>query len=173
MAVIPPTSPEFTIRPALFPTELRTTQSLFSGYAASLGIDLTFQNFDHELSTLPGLYTPPSGCLFLAFVPSVAEAVGCVALRPLPNSKSEKRICEMKRLYTLPKARGLGIGRALAERVLEEARDLGYVEVRLDTLDSMVGAKRLYESLGFREIEAYYKTPLGGTIFLGREVGRK
>lgn len=159
-------SKHFTITKVSTPEDLTATITLFEAYATSLGIDLTFQDFATEMASMPGKYSPPTGTLLLARTASNNEAVGCVGLRPL----SDDGIAEMKRLFVDPAGRGLGIGKALAERVIQEAKALGYRAIRLDTLPSMVSAQALYKSLGFREIEAYYRTPLEGTVFLGLQL---
>lgn len=141
--------------------DVAAAAALIRDYAASLPVDLAYQDFEAEMAGLPGAYAPPSGALLLARR-ARGEALGCVALRPLSPG-----LCEVKRLYVAPPARGLGMGRALADAVLSEARLLGYSGVRLDTLPSMRGALALYRSLGFREIAPYYATPVAGTIFLG------
>jgi GNAT superfamily N-acetyltransferase len=157
-----------TIRYAATLSDLAIIRTLFTAYASSLGVDLSFQNFSAELSSLPGLYAPPTGALLLA-VTSTDEAVGCIGLRPLSSCPSTK-VCEIKRLYCNPSSRGLGIGRALVERVIKEAEDMGYEEMRLDTLAQMEGARKLYASLGFEEMNAYYETPLE-TKFLRKKLG--
>jgi ribosomal protein S18 acetylase RimI-like enzyme len=163
-------TPISTIRYAATPSDLAIIRTLFTAYASSLGVDLSFQNFNSELSSLPGLYAPPTGALLLA-VTSTDEAVGCVGLRPL-SSCTPTKICEMKRLYCTPSSRGVGIGRALVERVIKEAEDMGYEEMRLDTLAHMDEARKLYASLGFEEMNAYYETPLEEeTKFLRKKLG--
>ena len=139
--------------------QIATARMLFKEYEASLGIELTFQGFAREVAELPGAYAPPAGRLLLAT--GGAEPAGCVALRPL-----EGGICEMKRLYVRPTARGARLGRRLAETVIREARAIGYARMRLDTLPSMKEAFALYQTLGFREIAPYYKTPVVGTRFM-------
>lgn len=147
--------------------------ALFREYAASLQLDLSFQDFESELATLPGDYAPPSGRLFLAILaepvsgPSVqtqsldcTNAAGCVALR-----RFEDEIGEMKRLYVRPKARGLGVGRNLALTAISAAREIGYRRMRLDTLPQMGHAQALYHALGFREIPPYRYNPVPGTRY--------
>jgi putative acetyltransferase len=142
---------------------LEAVRKLFQEYASSLGISLDFQNFDEELVALPGDYRPPAGRLLLARW--VGEPAGCVALRMIDGP-----ICEMKRLYTRPKFRRLGIARALCEGVIAEARRIGYQDMRLDTLPSMEAAKAMYFSFGFREIAPYCYNPIAGAMFLELEL---
>jgi ribosomal protein S18 acetylase RimI-like enzyme len=146
------------IRQAETDADLRAAHDLFTEYADSLGIDLSFQDFDRELDELPGAYAPPQGRLMLAL--SDEEAAGCVALRDLGDG-----VCEMKRLYVRPALRGRGLGRLLAEAVIAEARIAGYGVMRLDTLPSMAQAIPLYRSVGFREIEPYRFNPVEGATF--------
>jgi ribosomal protein S18 acetylase RimI-like enzyme len=152
----------FTIAQAHSADDLNSIKTLFQAYVVGLGLDISFQNFDHELASLPGKYAPPSGALLLAKSASTGEAIGCVGLRPLQPEGT----CEMKRLYVSPKGRGTGVGRALAEAVVAEAKRLGYGRMVLDTLGSMTTPLKLYRGLGFRDIEPYYHNPLGDVIFL-------
>ena len=149
----------FDIVPATSADQIATARQLFQEYEASLGIELTFQAFAQEVAALPGAYAPPAGRLFLAT--DGLEPGGCVALRPLGAS-----LCEMKRLYVRPAARGARLGRRLAETVIHEARAIGYTRMRLDTLPSMKEAFALYQTLGFREIVPYYDNPIVGTRFM-------
>ncbi|MGD0552378.1 MAG: GNAT family N-acetyltransferase [Sedimentisphaerales bacterium] len=138
---------------------LEVVRKLFEEYRSSLPFDLCFQNFDEELANLPGEYATPTGCLLLAMYQN--EAAGCVALRRI-----DKKICEMKRLFVRPQFRRRGIGRALAEAVIERAKRAGYKQIRLDTAPTMGAARGLYESLGFEKIEAYRYNPLEGVVFM-------
>jgi ribosomal protein S18 acetylase RimI-like enzyme len=139
--------------------DLLEVRNLFQEYGASLEIDLDFQGFDEELAGLPGEYVPPHGCLFIGLWNG--QTAGCVALR-----KFRLTICEMKRLYTKPQFRGLGIGRTLCEAVIDRARQIGYKSMRLDTLPSMKSARALYSSLGFKETEPYRYNPVEGASFM-------
>ena len=141
----------------------QSARELFIQYADSLGFDLEFQGFSRELAELPGDYKSPAGCMLLA---ETADGyAGCVALRPLQNN-----ICEMKRLFVIPKYQGCGIGRALAEAVIGDARKQGYQRMRLDTVESMKAAQGLYFSLGFKTIEAYCHNPLDNPTFMELEL---
>ncbi|KAJ6018297.1 hypothetical protein N7451_001676 [Penicillium sp. IBT 35674x] len=173
-----------SIEPAQFPRDIDATHSLLSGYASSLGIDLTFQSFQDELDSLPGMYdASQGGALLIArahrdlpqyqTISSVsppsspsphAPVVGCVALR-----RSSNNWCEMKRLYVLPEARGLRLGDKLVVAIMEKAKSLGYSGIRLDTLPEMIAAQRLYRRYGFVEIDSYYDSPIEATIFMGCE----
>jgi GNAT superfamily N-acetyltransferase len=150
------------IAPATTPEDIAAAAGLVRVYAASLPVDLGYQDFEAEVAGLPGAYAPPRGALILARNEAGAP-IGCGAIRPL-----SPEIAEMKRLYVVPSARGTGLGRALAEALIAESARLGYGTLRLDTLPSMAGALALYRTLGFREIPAYYQTPVAGTVFLER-----
>ena len=134
---------------------------LFGEYAATLGVDLSYQDFAAEVANLPGKYAPPAGELLLA-VGEGGEPLGCVAVRPLGEGR-----CEMKRLYVPSAARGLGVGKALVEAIILAAAKIGYREMWLDTLPEMTTALALYRRAGFTPIASYYTTPVEGTVFLG------
>ncbi len=140
--------------------DIKHARSLFEEYAAGLGVSLCFQNFDQEVANLPGDYAPPSGRLLLARVGD--EVAGCIALRRLDDS-----ICEMKRLYIRPGSRGKGLGGKMVDAILNEAKMIGYSKMRLDTMPGkMDEAIKLYRSIGFKEIPAYYDTPFGDTLYM-------
>ncbi len=145
------------------PDDLAATQQIFTEYATQLGIDLCFQNFEAELASLPGEYSPPRGALLLALVDG--EVAGCGGLRPL-DSVDYPNAAEMKRLYVRKAFRRLGLGRQLAEALLDAARMAGYYSVLLDTLDDMESARALYTDLGFADIPPYYHNPLAGSHYL-------
>lgn len=146
---------------------IEQARELLREYAASLAIDLCFQNFEAELASLPGEYAPPSGQLLLAFVDSALA--GCGGLRAL-NDVDYANACEMKRLYVRPALRRFGLGRVLAEALLDEARRAGYSVMLLDTLDEMESARGLYATLGFEEIAPYYFNPIPGAHYLKAEL---
>ena len=145
------------------PDDRAEVRAMLQEYVAWIGLDLAFQEIDAELDGLPGDYAPPHGALLVATDDD--RRVGMIALRPL-----EGRVCEMKRLYVRPEARGSGLARQLVERLFGEARRLNYVEIRLDTLPMMSDAQALYEALGFVDIPPYYETPITGTRFMGRVI---
>lgn len=155
-----------TIRIASSAADIELARTLFREYAAWLDVDLCFQGFEAELASLPAKYAAPEGSLLLAF--EDGAPTGCIALRPLAEG-----VCEMKRLYVRPAFRGRGIGRALAERLLEDARRIGYRVMRLDTLDKLNEAMALYESMGFRRVVPYYENPLPGVVFWEKELEKK
>jgi len=152
----------FAIAQAHSAEDLHSTRALFQAYAIGLGLDISFQDFENELATLPGKYAPTSGALLLAKSTSRGKAIGCVGLRPLQPEGT----CEMKRLYVSPEGRGTGVGKALAEAVIAEAKRLGYERLVLDTLGSMTTPLKLYRGLGFKDIEPYYHNPLEDVVFL-------
>lgn len=139
--------------------ELEQVRILFAEYTDSLDFDLGFQNFKEELANLPGDYVRPTGCLLLAIYKG--QTVGCVGLRKLSDG-----VCEMKRLYVREQFRGLGLGRALAEAVIDESRKIGYNNMRLDTVPSMDAARTLYVSLGFKQTSSYRYNPIEGAVFM-------
>jgi len=175
----------FTITRVRSQDDLTATCNLFMTYAESLGIDLTFQTFSTEMAEMPGKYALPWGELLLARSElNGGVAMGCVGLRPLflsspsrqdnnNDNGEEWNVCEMKRLYVAPSGRGLGLGTTLLNICLEIAVELGYHEIRLDTLSTMTSAIRLYEGAGFERIPRYYDTPLQDTVFLGKKLERK
>jgi putative acetyltransferase len=153
-------NPRLTLRQAESPAQIAQARELFLEYADSLGFSLCFQSFDQELAGLPGDYAPPDGRLLIAEYRG--QLAGCVALHKL-----EAEICEMKRLYLRPQLRGRGVGRALAEAVIEEARAIGYRKMRLDTVEPvMPNAVAMYRRLGFAEIAPYRANPIAGALYM-------
>jgi ribosomal protein S18 acetylase RimI-like enzyme len=145
---------------AASPEHVEQVRTLFLEYAKSLSFSLCFQSFDEEVKNLPGNYASPSGRLYLSLLDS--RPAGCIALRKL-----DEDICEMKRLYVRPEARGHGLGRILTERVIAAAREIGYKRMRLDTIaSSMKEAVELYRRLGFKEIAPYTKNPIEGALYM-------
>jgi GNAT superfamily N-acetyltransferase len=156
--------PPVTFAQAESPEQIAQACELFLEYARSLGFSLCFQNFDKELAELPGDYAAPAGRLLLA--ECKGEIAGCVALHKL-----EPGICEMKRLYLRPQFRGHGLGRVLAERIIAEARQIGYQRMRLDTVEPvMKDAVAMYRKLGFKEIAPYCANPMAGAIYMELEL---
>ena len=145
------------------PEELDALRAILRDYAAALGVDLCFQGFDVELANLPGAYIAPRGALLTAIFNGTLA--GCCALRPL-NNVDYPNACEMKRLFVRPKFRGLGIGRLLAEAILDAARQVGYTNLLLDTLSDMETARALYHDLGFEDVPPYYHNPISGSHYL-------
>jgi ribosomal protein S18 acetylase RimI-like enzyme len=140
--------------------DIQHARTLFKEYEAWLQVDLCFQSFEKELAELPGKYAPPAGRLLLAV--GNGKLVGCVALRKIGEGT-----CEIKRLYLRQGFRGLGLGRQLAETIINAAKEIGYERMRLDTLPpKMDDAIKLYRSLGFKEIEPYYNNPVPGAKFM-------
>ncbi len=149
------------------PELLDVTRGLFREYALSLSVDLCFQNFEAELAHLPGEYAAPGGHLLLAFVDG--QAAGCGGFRALPDV-DHANACEMKRLFVRPAFRRFGLGRILAQRLMDEARGSAYSAMLLDTLDDMEAARSLYASLGFEETAPYYFNPIPGAHYLKAEL---
>lgn len=139
-------------------TEIEEVRKLFREYEALLDVDLCFQSFEEELAGLPGKYSCPSGDLLIGLYGK--RTVGCVALRRIDDG-----VCEMKRLFVEPEARGTGLGRRLAQEIIVVAQNLGYSTMRLDTLDILKAAMHLYETLGFRRTKPYYENPLHGVVY--------
>jgi GNAT superfamily N-acetyltransferase len=152
---------DFLIAPARSTTELISAAALFRAYAAALPVDLAPQGFSRELDSLPGVYGPPGGELLLA--KRGDHVLGCIALKALAPG-----VAEIKRLFVRPQARGLGVGKALVAAVIAIAKELGYGEVKLDTLDRMQGAIALYTAMGFAPIPAYGSHPYPGLVTLGK-----
>src|SRR5215831_15846981 len=151
---------DFSFAQAESASQIAQARELFLEYAKSLGFSLCFQNFDQELANLPGDYSPPDGRLLLAQYHG--QFAGCVALHKLADG-----ICEMKRLYLRPDFRGKGLGRALADRIIAEAREIGYQRMRLDTVEPvMKDAVAMYRRIGFREILPYCNNPVAGALYM-------
>jgi putative acetyltransferase len=161
------TAPIELLTPAT-PALLDAARAIFREYAASLDVDLCFQNFEAELAGLPGEYAAPAGALLLARVGG--QVAGCGALRAL-RDVDYANACEMKRLFVRPAFRRLGLGRRLAQALFDRALQAGYSTLLLDTLDDMEAARELYVSLGFEEIPPYYFNPIPGAHYLKAELG--
>ena len=179
------------IRPA-GPGDWDTVRALFREYLSELNVDLDFQYVEEELAALPGPYAAPHGAVLLAVLeeddslrpgedsprpgeqerpdPALARAVGVVAVKPLPDTDEGERVCEMKRLFVRPAARGRGIGHDLARAIIDASREMGYDRMRLDTVASMHAARSVYQSLGFEERSAYYNNPLADVVYYERAI---
>ena len=158
-------NPPFRISPARTSKEVEAVTELFADYAAALPTDLHYQDFSSELANLPGKYVPPEGELLVAW-DDRDRAVGCIGMRPLDYTNR----CEMKRLYVVPEARSLGLGKTLTEAIITVARSRGYSELVLDTLPTMETAANLYRRLGFRRVNAYYRPTPAGTLFMALDL---
>jgi putative acetyltransferase len=157
---VPSVVKSLTFAQAESPPQIAQARELFLEYAQSLGFSLCFQSFDRELAELPGDYAPPFGCLLLAEFD--AQLAGCVALHRLDDA-----ICEMKRLYLRLQFRGQGLGRLLAEKIIAEARQIGYERMRLDTVEPvMKDAVAMYRRFGFKDIAPYRPNPNPGVLYL-------
>jgi GNAT superfamily N-acetyltransferase len=154
---------EIRITEAVWPEDRAPIARLIREYVETLEADISFQDFENESTSLPGKYARPEGVVLIAW--TADEAVGIVAYRPL-----ERRICEMKRLYVLPRFRGTGLGRLLVEELVRDARSHGYRRMVLDTLPSMRSAQAVYTAMGFRPIPAYYDNPLPGVIYMALDL---
>jgi putative acetyltransferase len=163
-----PQRPRIELQTPATPGDFDATREIFREYAASLGIDLCFQNFEAELAALPGDYAAPRGGLLLARVDGAVAA--CGAFRPIADV-DYANACEMKRLYVRPGSRQLGLGRLLAQALIEAATRAGYSAMLLDTLDDMEAARSLYATLGFEEIPPYYFNPIPGAHYLKVQLG--
>lgn len=160
-------TPEIQLLPPDSPQALDATRAIFREYAATLEVDLCFQGFEAELASLPGDYAAPAGALLLAYVDG--EVAGCGGYRPLPEC-DYPNACEMKRLFVRRAFRRFGLGRTLAEALIDSARRAGYSCMLLDTLDDMEAARGLYGALGFAEIPPYYFNPIPGAHYLKVEL---
>ncbi len=160
-----PASSTIDVAPARVPDDIEIVRELFAEYIDGLGIDLSFQDVAAELEQLPGKYAPPWGVILLAR-DGAGAALGCVALR----AWSRAGVCEIKRLYVRPAARGQALGRRLAEAVIAWAIQAGYARVLLDTLASMHAARQLYAALGFHPVAPYYDNPVPGTLYMALEL---
>jgi GNAT superfamily N-acetyltransferase len=156
-------TPEIRLLVADTPAFIDAARTLFREYAASLDIDLCFQGFERELAELPGDYAAPHGALLLAFVDE--ELAGCGAFRALADV-DYANACEMKRLYVRRAFRRFGLGRLLAQALLDRAAETGYSTMLLDTLDDMEAARGLYATLGFEDVPPYYYNPIPGAHYL-------
>jgi GNAT superfamily N-acetyltransferase len=156
---------QISIVPVETEEDLAHVRRLFRAYVDWLGIDLSYQGFEEELAGLPGKYAPPEGALFLG-KDCEGAILGCVGLRAF----GEDGACEMKRLYVLPEGRGQGVGGALVEAVVKAAETAGYSDMLLDTLPSMTGAIKLYKAAGFKQVGAYYETPVTETVFFKKQL---
>jgi ribosomal protein S18 acetylase RimI-like enzyme len=155
--------PQIELLTPATPELVAAARAIFREYAAELGVDLCFQNFDAELAALPGGYTPPQGALLLALVDGAVA--GCGAMRALPDA-DDANACEMKRLYVRRPFRRFGLGRLMAQALMERAVEAGYSSMLLDTFHDMEAARGLYASLGFEEIPPYYFNPIPGAHYL-------
>jgi putative acetyltransferase len=144
-------------------TDFEQGKILFREYVLSLGVDLSFQDFEKELETIDRQYHAPDGGLLLAFKDQ--QPAGCAGVR-----KSDEGIAELKRMYVRADYRGYNIGGGLLKLSLQLATELGYKKIRLDTLRDMTRARALYQSFGFYEIPPYRFNPLEGAIFMEKDL---
>ncbi|RZJ45246.1 MAG: GNAT family N-acetyltransferase [Brevundimonas sp.] len=160
--------PEIQLITPESPEDWQDTRLILRDYAASLDVDLGFQGFEEELAGLPGAYGQPGGLMLLALVDGAVA--GCGAFRPLPDA-DYPNACEMKRLFVRPAFRRFGLGRMLAQQLMDRATEAGYSSMLLDTLDDMEAARGLYESLGFVNVPPFYFNPIPGAHYLKAELG--
>ncbi len=161
-------SPGITLITPVSSAQFASAREIIAEYAASLDVDLCFQDLEAELADLPGEYAEPQGALLLAYCDG--ELAGCAALRALPEA-DEANACEMKRLYVRPAFRRFGLGRLLAQALMDRGLQAGYSNLLLDTLDDMEAARGLYAGLGFEEIAPYYYNPIPGAHYLKASLG--
>jgi ribosomal protein S18 acetylase RimI-like enzyme len=148
------------IRRAEFPTDSPAVLSIWREFIANSPVNLDYQNNEVEFAVFTEKYAAPKGRVLLAETGD--EIVGCVAMRQVTSA-----ICEMKRLYVRPNARGEHLGRKLAERLIAEARAAGYSEMRLDVQAKALPARKLYADLGFVPAEPITFNPVPDASFLG------
>ena len=158
------TPPGPVVRTAAGAADMQAVRELFLEYQQAIGVDLCFQGFEEEVALLPGRYGRPLGCLLLAM--DGDKAAGVIGMGPLGDGPGKPTISEMKRLYVRPPWRGTGLGRELSVAAIEVARRAGHKTLRLDTLEFMAAARKLYRSLGFVEIPAYYDNPMDGVLYM-------
>lgn len=163
------TGPLITLITPATPQDIEDTRAIFREYAGQVGVDLCFQGFEAELAALPGQYAEPAGSLLLACVDG--QVAGCGGVRPLPDVDYPDA-CEMKRLYVRPAFRRFGLGRLIAQALMDRALQAGYSTMLLDTLDDMEAARGLYATLGFTEVPPYYFNPIAGAHYLKADLGR-
>jgi putative acetyltransferase len=162
------TGPRISLLTPDTPQDFEDTRTIFREYAGQLGVDLCFQGFEAELAALPGQYAAPAGSLLLACVDG--QVAGCGGVRPLPDVDYPDA-CEMKRLYVRPAFRRFGLGRLIAQALMDRALQAGYSTMLLDTLDDMEAARGLYATLGFTEVPPYYFNPIAGAHYLKADLG--
>lgn len=143
--------------------DLENIKLLFNEYTTMLGVNLAFQGYDEEIKNLPGKYALPYGRLYIAYYNN--KAAGCIALRKFENDG-----CEMKRLFVRPEYRHLKIGKKLVDKIIEDARELKYKYMVLNTLSNLHEAVSLYRKSGFQEVEAYYENPLDNVLYFKLEL---
>ena len=141
-------------------------RALFSEYTSMLTANdpskqgyLAIQNYEEELSHLEEKYGPPSGRLYLARCGK--EAAGCIGLKKIDDQN-----CEMKRFYVRPQFRGRKLGVQLMQKIIMDAREIGYSHMLLDTLPFLEDAIRMYKKSGFYTIDRYNDSPVSTSIYM-------